>query len=208
MRKSFLLAAMLAGSAVAANAGANELSYTYVEAGYTQLNINDDLLADPEAAGGYLRGSYAIAPQVYVFGGYGSVSDDYGFQTVKLETTVDQAEVGIGYHMAFGERVDFTADIAYVRNEIEVELTAPGFPRESGREDAKGGRASLGLRGTPSARTEAWIKAGYLDGGDFVGDWVGNLGGQIKFTQTWGLVGEVEAIDDLTRYFVGVRASF
>ena len=34
------------------------------------------------------------------------------------------------------------------------------------------------------------------------------LGGQLAFTPAWGLVGEVEVIEDTTRFNVGIRASF
>ena len=66
----------------------------------------------------------------------------------------------------------------------------------------------MGLRGAPSPRTELWVKAGYLDGSNLSGSFVGDLGGQVKFNATWGLVGEIEVIEDVTRYSVGVRASF
>jgi hypothetical protein len=40
------------------------------------------------------------------------------------------------------------------------------------------------------------------------GTWTGTLGGQVNFTPTWGLVGEVQAYDEVTQFSVGVRASF
>lgn len=207
MKKCALLAAMLASVAFAANA--NERTYSYVEGGYAQLDISDDWLDDPNGNGGFIRGSVAIAPQAYVFGSYARVSDDYREGAGKLDVSIDQTELGIGYHMAMGDRVDFTADIAYLR--VEATATISGLGSDfNGRfsDDAKGGKLSVGLRGAPSPRTEAWIKAGYIDGSDFEGDFVGTLGGQLKFDTTWGLVGEVEVVEDLTRYFVGVRASF
>ncbi|NEK63488.1 MAG: hypothetical protein G3W66_13820, partial [Xanthomonas perforans] len=71
------------------------------------------------------------------------------------------------------------------------------------------GLANLGLRGKPSPRTEAWIKAGYIDGSDVdKGEFVGTLGGQVNFTRTWGLVAEAQFVDNANQYKVGVRASF
>lgn len=43
-----------------------------------------------------------------------------------------------------------------------------------------------------------------LDDGEFIG----TLGGQISFTPTWGLTGEVQVSDGMTQSLVGVRASF
>ena len=40
------------------------------------------------------------------------------------------------------------------------------------------------------------------------GEFVGTVGGQINFSRTWGMVGEVEFIDNANQYKVGVRASF
>ena len=70
-----------------------------------------------------------------------------------------------------------------------------------------GGRAGLaaGLapgRAVRTAATDARVKALVLDLDSFVG------GGQVGFNRTWGLVGEVEVIEDTTRYSLGVRASF
>lgn len=212
MRKILLAAAVLAGAPFAASA-AERVSYTFVEAGWTQLDTKDDNFNDPKVDGGYIRGSFDIAPQVNVFGGWSYVSKKYRFNvagsdaTVKLE--LNQPELGIGYHMAMSDRVDFTADIAWVRQNVDLKLSVDGFGSDSDKDHTNAGRATLGVRGKPSVRTEAWAKAGYLDGGsDFKGTWVGNLGGQVNFTRTWGLVAEVQAYRDVTQVSVGVRASF
>ena len=70
MRQTLILAAaaMLAAAPVAASA--DELSYTYAEAGWTQVQINDNFLNDPNLDGAYLRGSYDIADKVNLFAGY------------------------------------------------------------------------------------------------------------------------------------------
>ncbi|HAI47912.1 hypothetical protein D3C87_315570 [compost metagenome] len=212
MRKILLAVALLATAPFAASA-ADGLSYTYVEAGWTQMDTNDDGFNDPKIDGGYIRGSFAIAPQVHVFGAWSYMSKkyhyDYGRYEADLKLELNQPELGIGYHMPMSDRVDFTADIAWVRQNVEATVSIPGFGTGSDKDHTNAGRATLGLRGKPSPRTEAWAKAGYLDGGnDFEGTWVGNLGGKVDFTPTWGLVGEVQAYRDVTQFSVGVRASF
>ena len=47
-----------------------------------------------------------------------------------------------------------------------------------------------------------------IDGSRMDTEFVGTLGGQVKFNQTWGLVGEIQLFDDVSQYSVGVRASF
>jgi hypothetical protein len=206
MRKTLILAALLAATPCVASA--DEMSYTFVEGGWTQLQINDDFLDDPKGDGGYVRGSYAIAPQVHVFGGYSTVSKSYGLGTGRMKADVAQPELGIGYHMNMSERVDFTADIAAVR--INAKLKISGVPGYNGTEKdhSNAGRITAGVRGKPSARTEAWLKAGVMDGSDIDSTFVGTLGGQVSFNATWGLVGEIQFIEDTTQYMAGVRASF
>lgn len=206
MKTSTVLAALLAAAPFAASAGEG-LSYTYVEGGYAKVHVDDSFLGDPEGDGGYLRGSFAINPSFNVFGSFARVGDDYrltdGINSYRFDVDLTQLELGIGYHMPMGERLDFIAELAYQRLEVETDLSGFG----SGSDDIKGGRAAIGVRGG-NERLEGWLKAGYLDGGDYEGDFVGTLGGQVRFNRTWGLVGEVEIIDDLTHYKAGVRASF
>jgi len=217
MKKRFVLAAMLAAAPFVASAAGNGLSYTYVEGGYAQAKINEnfDDFGDVDASGGYLKGSFEFSPSFYLFGTYAKASDDETIEpidglTVRLEDDFTQAEGGVGYHMAWGENVDFIAEAAYVSLERDVTVTAR-FQGESDSDsatiDQHGGRAALGVRGG-NERAEGWFKVGYLGGSDFDGNFIGTLGGQYKFNPTWGLVGEVEVIDDITRYTAGVRASF
>ncbi|MDR0184391.1 outer membrane beta-barrel protein [Lysobacter sp. UC] len=217
MKKRFVLAAMLAAAPFAASAAGNGLSYTYVEGGYAQANINEnfDDFGDVDASGGYIKGSIEISPSFYLFGSYAKASDDETIEpvedlTVRLEDDLTQAEGGVGYHMAWGERVDFIAEAAYVSIERDVDVTArygDDSDSDSVTIDQKGGRAAVGVRGG-NDRAEGWLKIGYLSGSDFDGNFIGTLGGQFKFNRTWGLVGEVEVVDDVTRYTAGVRASF
>lgn len=116
MRKMLIVAALLAAAPLSASADA--LSYTYVEGGWTQVKVDDNALDDPKVDGGYLRGSVAIAEQVYVFGGWSRTSktNHYGNDSLKLE--LNQPELGIGYHMPWTDRLDFTADAAWVRQNV------------------------------------------------------------------------------------------
>ena len=209
MRKILVLAAALLAAAPLA-ASAEALSYTYVEGGWTQLQISQPG-SNPKLDGGYLRGSFAIAEQVHVIAGYSTVSKTSHLEDsigrYSLKNTIEQPELGIGYHMPISDRLDFTTDIAWMRINNEVKFE-DGEISDRVEEHTNAGRATLGVRGKPSRRTEAWLKAGYIDGSDMDGVWIGTLGGQINFTKTWGLVGEAQYFDDITQYSVGVRASF
>lgn len=207
MHKTLIAAALLAACPLAAHA-TDALSYSYAEAGLTraELDMSDDA-GTLKANGGYVRGAYALTDATHVFGGFTRVSESDSIYGVKLEGDLDQVELGLGWHMPMSERVDFTAEAAYVRLDLTVKASYMGnSARDSDALNA--GRVSLGLRGAPSARTEAWVKAGAMDGSDMDSEFVGHLGGQFKFNQTWGLVGEVQWLGENTLYSAGVRASF
>ncbi|MDG2517740.1 hypothetical protein ABIE51_000097 [Lysobacter sp. OAE881] len=217
MKKRFVLAAMLAAAPFVASAADNGVSYTYIEGGYNQARIDhdDEILGDFDADGGYLRGSFGVSKSVYLFGSYASgedsdnVSLDIGLPDpyeAKVDDELTISEFGVGFHSAMGERVDFIGELAYFRMEEDFKVH-DDEGTFTDKWHVNGGRASVGIRGG-NEHVEGWVKVGYLDASDFSGNFVGGVGGQYKFNQTWGLVGEVEVFDDLSRYMVGVRASF
>ena len=210
MRKMLVLATALLAAAPLVASAAESMSYTYVEGGWTQQQISVPG-SNPKLDGGYIRGSFAIADQVNVFGGYSSTSKTYRLEDAvgeyRIKNTIDQPELGIGYHMPMTDRLDFTADLAWTRINNEAKYD-DGVYSETVKVHSNAARGALGLRGKPSRATEAWVKAGYLDGSDMDGVWIGTLGGQVSFNRNWGIVGEVQYYDDVTQYSVGVRASF
>jgi hypothetical protein len=74
--------------------------------------------------------------------------------------------------------------------------------------DEDGYRATVGLRGSFSPNFEGLAKVSFVDGDNVDGDFVGTLGAQYKFSQTWGIVGEAEFADGGEAYTLGLRASF
>jgi Ax21 family sulfation-dependent quorum factor len=193
MKKQLALALALAVAPFAASAG--ELNYSYVEGGYARVNVDIGEAGEVDFDGFQLRGSAAVAENVYLFGGYGSVTnDDYG-----TDIDFSELQLGIGFRHGLSERADFIAEGGYVRQELE----ALG---ESA--DVTGGRVSAGFRGAFSGNFEGLIKASYTDGSDSEGEFSVTAGALLKFNPTWGVVGEIEAGEDITKYMVGVRASF
>lgn len=207
MKKSLALALALAAAPFAASAG--EPSYTYVEGGYAKLHIDEDDLDSPEADGGFVRGSVALGDSFHLIGGISRVGEDYRFLGERIDVDVTQYELGVGYHLAMGERVSFTADLAYLRYDLDTDVQGYG----EFDEQATGGRLGVGIRGQFNDQFEGWVKANYYDGGDFEDETVtGVVGAQFKFNPTWGLMAEIEhgevAEVESTKYLVGVRASF
>lgn len=190
MKKSLVLAALLAAAPFAATAG--ELNYNYVELGYANVDVDG---VDLDFDGFQLRGSVDVAENVYLFGGYGSATnDDFG-----IDIDFNELQLGAGYRHGLSDRTDFIAELGYVSQEVEAEGESY---------DVDAGRLSAGFRGLLTDNLEGLVKASYTDGNQNDGDFSFTAGAQFKFTQTWGVVGELEAGDDVTKYLVGVRASF
>lgn len=177
------LAALLPLSAQADD----KLSYTFIEGNY--INVNGDGGADADGFG--VRGSYEFGQSgFYGFGGYNAIEiDDIGVD-------VDSFDIGFGYAHGLSANVDLISELSYLNADVD------------GLGDVDGYRASVGVRGSFSPNFEGLLKANYVDGDEFDGDFSGTVGAQYKFSKTWGMVGEVEFGDGGETYLVGVRASF
>lgn len=182
MKRSLIALALAAILPLSAQAD-DKLSYTYVEADY--INVDGD------ADGFGVRGSVEFGQSnFYGFGGYNVVEID------NTNFDVDSFDLGLGYAHGLSDNLDLLAEISYLNSDFE------GFG------DLDGYRASVGLRGSFTENFEGLVKANYVDGDDFDGDFTGTLGAQYRFSQTWGMVGEVEIGDGGETYLVGLRASF
>lgn len=186
MKRSLLALALVAIVPFAAQAD-DKLSYTYVEGNYLNTQADGDIDAD----GFGVRGSFEFGDSgFYGLGSYSRAEVD------GVNVDVDNYEIGVGYGLGLSDNLDLISELAYVNSDIE------GFG------DVDGYRASVGLRGSFNDKFEGLIKANYIDGSDLDGDFSGTVGAQYKFTQTWGLTGEVEFGDGGETYLVGLRASF
>ncbi|MBW8310749.1 MAG: hypothetical protein K0M64_01830 [Rhizobium sp.] len=182
MKRSLIALALAALLPLSAQAD-DKLSYTYVEGGYVNV--------DSDADGFGVRGSFEFGQSnFYGFGSYAQVEVD------NSSVDIDNTEIGLGYAHDLSDNLDLISELAYVNAD------ADGFG------DVDGYRASVGVRGSFSDSFEGLLKANYTDGSDFDGDFSGTIGAQYKFTQTWGVTGEVTFGDGGETYLVGLRASF
>lgn len=182
MKRSLIALALASILPLSAQAS-DKLSYTYVEADYVNV--------DSDADGFGIRGAFEFGDSgFYGLAGYNALEVD------NIGIDVDTFEVGFGYAHGLTDNMDLIAEVAYLNTDVQYFGDLDGY------------RTSIGLRGAFSDKFEGLVKANYVDGSDFDGDFSGTLGAQYKFTQTWGLVGEVEFNDNAETYTVGVRASF
>ncbi len=192
MKRSIFALALAAALPMSAQA-ATELKYNFVELDYGRTSVDD---ADLDFDGFGVKGSVKVAEPVYLFGSYQQGSDDFLGVDVDAETY----QVGVGFRHALSPKADFIAELSYLNQQIDV--------GNFGGVDADGGKISGGVRGLLSDNFEGYVKANYIDGGDFDGDFTGTIGAQVMFNETWGLTGEAELGSDQTTYLIGLRASF
>jgi len=187
MKRSNLAIALALATALPFAAQAQESpSNTWVQGGYVN--------ADGDAEGHAVRGSFEFG-ESNVYGLAGVTRLDVDDSPLKL----DARELGIGYALPLSDRSDLFAEASYLDSEVRV----PG-----GAIDGNGYRTSVGLRSGLTDRLEGLVKANYVDGDDFDGDFSGTVGGLVKLTPTWGITGDVTFDDDAETYQLGVRASF
>ena len=211
MKKQLAVALALAAAPFAASAGGH--SYTYIEAGYAQLDQELPAPAgfeidDIEAGGFYLAGSAAIAPSIHVFGAYRQGDDDVGIslpvggEIASAGVDMSQGVLGFGWHHDLRERTDLVSELSWLRTKIDVKND------QEGADEGDDVRVAVGVRHLIADNVEVWIKGNYTDGDVYDGAFSASGGVQYKLTRNWGLVAEAEGGGDTAMFGVGVRAGF
>lgn len=177
----------------AAGAQADELSYSYVDAGYVQADIDD---FDDELDGPFVRGSVALGANAFVFGGYRELSTEIaGFDIDTEELTI-----GVGAHFPASDRVDFTGRVGYV----DVALDGP-FGIDA---DDDGFQLAAGLRGFATDRIELEAEIVYTDLDESGDDTSFRASGRYAFTDLFSAGLELGSSDDVTEYGLYARFTF
>lgn len=185
--KKLILTALMLG--VSVSAAAQELSYSYVQAGFQQYDF-DDINVDGD--GFTFGGSVALNDSWYIVGGYASADLDFSVD-------FNQLSLGAGYHSPLSNNTDWFAELAYVNAEFE------GF---GGSADDSGYGVTLGARGMLSPDFELLGAITHTDLGDgadgtaiSVAGWY-NVAGNIAV----GLTASFD--DDVTTYGIAGRLYF
>lgn len=197
MKKQLAAALVLACLPFAASARDSLGSFTYVEGGVQRVSVDLDSLGNDslDFDGVGIRTSIELGDNIYIYGGYAwSRNDDFA-----VDIDAQQIHAGIGYRHTVFDNADLIAELGFQHTELD----ADGL-----EENIDGARLSVGLRGALGNSFEGWVKANYVDGSDYDGEFSGTLGAQFVINETWGIVGEIEAGDVTSQYMLGVRASF
>lgn len=190
-RPSALTLACVAAAMAPVVAFAEPVRYDYAELSFA---------ADGDLRGGGVRGSVdfgeAGASGLYLHGmAFALAGDEDG---IDVDRRV--VDVGLGYRHALG---DFWA--------LEGELTWRDDDRERAaihRDDARGARLSVGVRGSVSERVELRAMAGAYDAGTRGTDTVGEVGLHVYATSRVGFTTDVQFGDGGEVLRIGVRVRF
>jgi Ax21 family sulfation-dependent quorum factor len=190
MKRSLIALALLAALPVCAQAG--ELSYSYVEADYTQADAE---VIDTDGYG--LKGSFGFADNFYGFADYSR----YHFDS---SLSVEPMELGVGFHKG-ANGTDFIAEVSFIG--MNSEILGDDYHNDAWR-------GSVGVRSALGEHVEVQAKAIYTTVENFDDTFGLHVGGQYKFNKTWGLTAgytynAFNFLDvDADTWNVGLRASF
>ncbi|MGB5245201.1 MAG: hypothetical protein WBN34_01520 [Woeseia sp.] len=173
-------------------AGAQDLSYDYIEARYVDTTIDGNGGGDIDGDGFEFGGSFKIAENYHLFGSFQSIDYDFNLDFTALE-------IGAGYMLPVAAGTDFVARLAYVNGEVDTVF---------GDADDSGFAASVGFRQVflPQLQGAAFIKHINLD--ESGSDTGLELEGEYFFNNQFSGGLSVEFSDDTTTWGLGARLYF
>jgi hypothetical protein len=180
---SFLLAA------VPLAAQAEGMSYSYVDLGYTEIDID----GAPTGDGFGLRGSVGFAENFFV-------SADYASFSFPGSVDLDYYTVGLGGRIGVSDSVDLVGRAAYAK----ADASAGGGLSI----DDDGYQVSAGARGEVADGFELEGNVIYTDFGSGADDTELAVGARYFFTENFAVGAEFRTGDDAETIFAGVRFAF
>jgi len=184
-------------SAIPGAALATDLNYDYLEVDYVTVDVDD---FDEDFDGWSVNGSFLVAEQVFVFGGYADISTDRigGFKLSSEGFTL-----GLGYRYELSRQTDLNFAAAFERVKADADLA--GFGSESVSEN--GYSLAVGLRTLVSPQLELAVGAVYADIGDD-DDTTATAAALFHVTEVVALTLNLSLGSDATGYAGGVRVKF
>lgn len=178
--------------AIASPALAETPSYNYVTLSYQTVELDDDFF-DVDGDGFGISGSFEVAPNWHIVGGYQSLGFDFGVDLNSLA-------IGGGYHTDISPNASFYADLLWIKAEVE----ADGF----GSADEDGYGLSVGMRGNIGDKFELEGGLSYSDLGDGADGTAFSAAGWYKFSNEFSIGLLLDIDEDVNGYGLGGRFYF
>jgi hypothetical protein len=213
-----------------AAAGAQDLSFTYLEGGLVAGFVNDveesgtitdngstfDLETD-SGGGGFIGGAWQFWENLHLFGEYASASQDLevsdGIDTVEGDFDLVRWRIGVGYAYPFSPTMAFYGRLSFDNAELK-DVQVSGFNLEADAdEDGIGGEVGMIWAATPVIHLQGHVRYTSVgevatEGSDsFDSDTLIGLNGRWYFRPDIALVTGYE-YGKITTWNVGVRFSF
>jgi len=166
---------------------AQEPSYTYLEGGFSLLNVD---AAGSSSETGFFAGlSTELGEAFYLTAAY----EEYDVGRGDLSFS----EVALGFRSELNSSTDFNLELGYDR-------------LDAGSDDLEGFRGTVGLRSAHSQRFQSRAYAGYSTDDDFDdGDFLIGLEGNLLFTDRVAMTFQAESFEfDVNFYRIGFRFMF
>lgn len=185
--KALVGSCLLAATPLAAQA-ADGMSYSFVDLGYAEIDID----GAPSGDGFALRGSVGFAENFFAYADYAT----YGFPG---SLDVDVYSVGLGGRIGVSDSVDLVGRAAYAKADASV----GGFSV-----DDDGYQLAAGVRAEVADGFELEGNVIYTDFGGSADDTELAVGGRYFFTENFAVGAEIRTGDDADTIFAGVRFAF
>ena len=187
MKIATALLGSLVLSAMPLAAQAEDMSYSFIDLGYSELNLD----GGPTGDGFGFRGSIGFAENFFGFADY--LSQDFS------GLDLDLYSIGLGGRMEIAESVDLVGKAGY----LKADVSSGGL---SG--DESGYLVSAGVRARPASQFELEGNVIYRDFGSGSDDTAVAVAARYFFTDMFAIGAEYEMSDDQDIWFAGVRLSF
>lgn len=176
---------LLAAAPIAAQA--EDMSYSFIDLGYSELNFD----GGPTGDGFGARGSIGFAENFFGFADY--LSQDFS------GLDLDIYSIGLGGRLEIAESVDLVGKVGY----LKADASAGGLSA-----DDSGYLVSAGVRARPASQFELEGNVIYRDLGNGADDTAVAVGARYFFTDMFAVGAEYELSDDQDVWFAGIRLSF
>ena len=188
------LAALTVAGPALAQAPTSGLSYSYVELGYVNTELDD---ANIDGDGFALKGSWGFTDRFHAFASYADLGYDFGIDST-------QFEIGAGLNQSLTPKLDLVATVSYLT--AEVTANVPGFRSLSVDDDGFG--VGVGLRGLVTDQFELNGKIDYVDFDNAGDDTTFTVGARYSFTPAWAVGADIKFNDDGNAWMIGGRYTF